>query len=407
VNELREDLDRALRSVTFSEAPVERAKRDGRRIRTRRRVTLLAGALAVAAVAAGYPALTRASAAPPGPATGQRTTPAPHASPFGGDMVVTAGPPGSTTQAPGGLTSSDGQIAEGAIGDMKWRVSVVAPGPKNPVPADSCYTIAILAGSDIQGTCYDIPGSLGDGLGWDKPAAFTELTNDGVTETTVGEVAPDVTYFIVTFSDGQQLKLLPVTVGGHRYVAWMAPLSMTIDSVIAHLGGPYSDSGQTATAVPFRQPGGPPVFGLWQRAGEAAPPRDTQLISAGTTDGHAWKAIASEGPWGTCFTVGPSDWCVPVSKLAATTVIVLGGAAPVDQAFGAAAPGVASVRITLSNGKTATARPVGVGNEDLFAFPTGRGVTPTGWITYDAAGHQTGAGSVGPAPGTAAGSAKS
>ncbi len=55
VNELGEDLDRALRTVTFSEAPVERVKRDGRRIRTRRRVTLLAGVLAVAAVAAGVP----------------------------------------------------------------------------------------------------------------------------------------------------------------------------------------------------------------------------------------------------------------------------------------------------------------------------------------------------------------
>ncbi len=37
--------------------------------------------------------------------------------------------------------------------------------------------------------------------------------------------------------DGQQFKLVPVTAGGHRYVAWMAPLSMTIASVTAHLGG--------------------------------------------------------------------------------------------------------------------------------------------------------------------------
>ncbi len=95
---------------------------------------------------------------------------------------------------------------------------------------------------------------------------------------------------------------------------------------------------------------------------------------------------------------------MPVSKLDATTVIGFGGAAPADQAFGAAAPGVASVRITLSNGKTVTARPVGVGNEDLFAFPTGRGVTPTGWTAYDAAGHQVG--SVTQASGTAAKSAK-
>jgi hypothetical protein len=49
VNDLREDLDRALRTVTFAEAPVERAKQAGRRIRTRRRVALLAGVFAVAA----------------------------------------------------------------------------------------------------------------------------------------------------------------------------------------------------------------------------------------------------------------------------------------------------------------------------------------------------------------------
>jgi hypothetical protein len=394
VNQLREDLDRALRSVTFSEAPVERAKRDGRRIRARRRVTLLAGALAVAAVAASYPALTRAGAAPPGPATGQRTTPAPQASPFGGDMVVTAGPPGSATQAPGGLASSDGQVAEGAIGDMKWRVSVVGPGPKSPVPADSCYTIAIFAGSEIQGTCYDIPGSLGDGLGAGQPASFTELMNDGVTETTVGEVAPDVTYFIVTFNDGQQLKLLPVTVGGHRYVAWMAPLPMTIQTVVAHLGGPYSDSGEIAVAVPFEQPGQPPAFGLWQRDGQSAPPVDTRVIGHGTTGGHAWKVTAHEGPWGTCFVTDPAGTqCVP-ARLGTTTILGWGSVSPAERGFGSAAPGVASVRVTLSNGKTVTAAPVGVGDEDLFAFPTGDGVSPSAWTAYDGSGKVVGAGPV-------------
>jgi hypothetical protein len=317
---------------------------------------------------------------------------------------VNAYPAPAVTQAPGGLASKTGEVAAGSVGEMKWQVSVVPPGQKNPVPADSCYTVTIIVGTDITGTCHDIPALPGNGLGAGQPAAFNLLSDDGTTVTVVGEASADVTYFIVTFTDGQQLKLIPVTAGGHRYVAWMAPLSMKIDSVIAHLGGPYSDSGQTATAVPFQQPGGPPVFGLWQQAGQAAPPRDTQLIGAGTTDGRAWKASASEGPWGTCFTVGPSGWCVPVSKLDATTVIVFGGGAPVDQAFGAAAPGVASVRITLSNGKTVTARPAGVGNEDLFAFPTGRGVTPTGWVSYDAAGHQSGAGSVGTVPGTASGS---
>lgn len=393
MSDLKQELDRALRSVTVGEAPVGRAKRVGRRIRTRRRVALLAGVLAVAAVAAGYPALTGSASAPPAPLTGH---PARAPSPRPSDMAVSAYPAPATTQAPGGLASKTGEIAAGSVGDMGWRVSVVPPGQKNPVPADPCYTITIVAGGDIQGPCYDLPAALGRGLGAAKPAAFTEFLNDGVTATTVGEAAGDVTYFIVTFTDGQQLKLLPVTVGGHRYIAWMAPLSLGIDSVVAHLGGPYSDSGQTAIAVPFEQPGVPPVFGLWQGAGETAPPRDTKVIGAGTTGGPPWKVTAYEGPWGTCFVTdaaGPAGaQCVASPKLDTTAILGWGDVSPVERGLGSAAPGVTAVRITLSNGKTVTAHPVGVGNQDLFAFPTGKGVTPTGWTAYDAAGRQVGTG---------------
>jgi hypothetical protein len=390
MSDLKEELDRALRTVTIGAAPVERAKRAGRRIRTQRRVALLAGVLAVAAAAVGYPALARSAAAPPVPLTGQPTrAPSPHPS----DMAVSAYPAPAATQAPGGLASKTGEIAAGSVDGMRWRIDVVPPGQKNPVPADSCYTITIVAGSDIQGPCYDLPAALGRGLGAAKPAAFTEFLNDGVTATTVGEAAADTTYFIVTFTDGQQLKLLPVTVAGHRYIAWMAPLSLRIDSVVAHLGGPYADSGLTATAVPFEQPGGPPVFGLWQEAGEAAPPRDTQVIGAGATDGHAWKVTAYEGPWGTCFVTDPvGSQCVESAKLDTTAILGWGDVSPVELGFGSAAPGVATVRVTLSNGKTVTAHPVGVGNQDLFAFPLGKGVTPAGWTAYDAAWRQVGAG---------------
>jgi hypothetical protein len=397
MSELKEDLDRALRTVTFSEAPVERAKHAGHRIRTRRRFALLAGVLAVAAVAAGYPALARNSAAPPAPLTGTKTQ-APHHARYGGDQIVREGSPAGTTQAPGGLTSKSGQFAVGAIGDLKWQMSVVPPGPKSPVPTDSCYTIAISVGSsDIQGTCNDIPSALGSGLGTGKPAAFTELSNDGTTETTVGETTQDVAYFLVDFTDGQQLKLIPVTVGGHRYIAWMAPLSMTIQYVVAHLGGPYSDSGQIGVAVPFEQPGQPPVFGLWQPANTATPPPDTKVIGHGTTGGHAWKVTAYAGPWGTCFVTDPvGSQCVP-ADLEQTAILGWGTVSPVERGFGSAAPGVASVRVSLSNGKTVTAAPVIVGNEDLFAFPTGQGVSPTAWTAYNASGQRVGAGSVTPA----------
>ena len=68
-----------------------------------------------------------------------------------------------------------------------------------------------------------------------KVAAFTGLSGDGAAETTVGEATQDVAYFIVNFTDGQQLKLIPVTVGGHRYIAWLAPLSMTVQYVVEEL----------------------------------------------------------------------------------------------------------------------------------------------------------------------------
>jgi hypothetical protein len=396
VNDIREDLDRALRTVTFGEAPVEQARRAGRRLRSRRRLTAVAAVLVVAAVAAGYPALTRNSAAGrPVPFVGSaKPTPG-----SGHDMVVTAGPPGQITQAAAGLTDQTGQVAEGAVGDLKWQVTVVPPGQKNPVSTDSCYLVTINVGaSDIMGNCNDIPAGLGGGLGDSKPAAFTELDDNGTTVTTVGEAAGDVTYFIVTFADAQQLKLLPVTVGGHRYVAWMAPLSMTIDSVVAHLGGPYFDSGLTATAVPFEQPGGPPVIGLWQPAGQAVPPRGTRVIGAGTVGGP-WRVTAYEGPWGTCFVTDPiGSECVPAARLNTTKILGWAGVSPIERGFGSAAPGVASVRVTLSNGKTVMAHPVRVGDEDLFAFPTGNQVSPVGWTTYDAAGQQVGSGSTAAKP---------
>jgi hypothetical protein len=385
VNDLREDLDRALRAVTFSEAPVERARRDGRRIRVRRRLTLLAGALAVAAAAAGYPALAGSAAAPsagPGPAP----------SPAHSDLAVNAHPGSDATEAPGGLASKSGEIGAGSVGAMQWKVYVVPPGPKNPVRADSCYAVSINVGSDITGNCNDIPAQLGRVLGARQPAAFLVASDDNTNATVVGEASADVTYFIVTFTDGQQLKLLPVTAGGHRYVAWMAPLSMTIGSVTAHLGGPYSDSGQTASAVPFQQLGAPPLFGLWQREGDTAPPRDARVITSGRTP----KVTAYEGPWGTCFITAQSGGCVPVARLAATTVIDFAGANPPDVGFGAAAPGVAAVRVTLSDGKAVTVHPVGVGNEDLFAFPLSPGATAVSWAAYDAAGHPDGAGPAGP-----------
>ena len=407
MNDLREDLDRALRTVTFAEAPVERAKRAGRRIRTRRRVALLAGVLAVAAVAAGYPALTRNGAAPPAPATGTKTH-APHQPPYGGDPLLTDGPPGGTTQAPDGLATSSGVIASGAMGGVPWQVTVHGPGAANPVPADSCFTVSITSVGDLAVSCSDFPALKAGVLNSGQPVMFTGVS-DAVTGATVGEAASVVTYVIVDFTDGQQLKLIPVTAHGHRYVAWTAPLTMTVASVVAHLGGPYSDSGQSATAVPFDLSGQMPVFGRWQRQGQRVPARASGVVGGGVVGDHVWSAIGYVGPWGSCTVVNGEGFdCMPFGP--ASTVAILGPVScsvpGLQLIVGSAPAGVAKVRVTLAGGTAVTARPVTVGNNRLFAVAVTANAAPTRWTSYDAAGHETGTASIASAWAAASGGAK-
>jgi hypothetical protein len=399
MSDLREDLDRALRALPVSPAPVERARRDGRRLRTRRRAAVLAGAVAVAAVVAGYPALARSVASGPVPSAQQTAKPAQtqHTLP-NGDPVITVGTPG-TTEGPDGLTDKTGIVAQGTVGTNRWRVSVTVPGSPDWVPADGpCYVISLTAqlGLDSEG-CGELSPPSATTLNSKNPATFN--SDSGNTATAVfGQVSSDVTYLIVTYTDGQQLKLLPVTVTGQRYVAWVASLRMVIASVVVHLGTPYADSGQVASTTPFYQPGGIPMFGRWQQPGQTAPPRDSAVIGSGVSDGHAWKATAYEGPWGTCVIPAQgSTECTALARL--TTTAVLGGSGPAGTpvaAWGSAAPGVTTVRIALSDGTSATAHPVGVGNEHLFAFWLAKNVSPNRWTAYNAAGQQVGSG---PAPG--------
>jgi hypothetical protein len=391
MTELREDLDRALRSVTIGEAPVQRAMREGRRLRSRRRLAVLAGAMAIAAVAAASPSLARLGAAPALPAANHTATPVP--SPTG--PVVTDQPP-----APG---AASGTIAQGTVGGVKWTFVL----SKNTQPVkETCYTA--FTGLTVSGpasTPYDqltqdcapavdqlvvVAGSDPAGLS----GSICDVGPSGPEQVMLGAVASDVAYFTLTFSDGQQLKLIPVAWQGQRYIAWVAPAALTVASLTAHLGGPNTDNGQTMTAVPFEPAGQIPVFGLWLTPGQAVPPRASGVIGHGTADGSAWSASASEGPWGTCFIPAPSEFfCVPLD-LTATGVLGGWSGNPPGPAFGSAAPGVARLRITLSNGKSVQVTPVSVGNERLFAFWIGAGVSPTGWTTYDAAGQVTGTASM-------------
>jgi hypothetical protein len=393
VNGLHEELDQALRTLPVGDPPLDRVRRDGRRLRARRRVAGTVGALVVVAAAVCYPALAgRPGAAAPAPASGQTAVPAPAKTLANGDAVVTDSPAETATMGPDGMTDKSGLVAQGTVGGAAWQVSVSGPGPANAVAGDACYTFNLADAGRMAVGCADLSARLLDQVQSGDPAAFTGMA-DGTTDVTVGAVAGDVTYFIVTFTDGQRLKLLPVTVAGHRYVAWAVPEYLVVANVDAHLGGPYNDSGQVVTAAPFTRPGSAPLFGLWQRAGQSAPPRDTGVIGAGLAAGQDWNAIADEGPWGTCVvTSAGQTGCVPVAQLTHTGMlgILRGGTSGV--AWGSAAPGVTRVRIALSDGTTAEVTPVGVGNENLFAFWTGPAVSDQSWTAYNAAGKQVGHG---------------
>ena len=379
MSELREELDRALRTVIPGPPPVREAIRRGRAMRFRRRAAVLASAVAVVAVAVGYPALTRNAAAPHAPQPAQD---APHH-----DPVVTDGPVG-TQHGAQGMVSSNGVIAEGRIGASRWQATFAS---------GLCFTTTVSpgapqgTGSALRGSCGGLPSPGAD------PADFRTFS-DGTNEATLGSAAHDVTYFVLTFTDGQQLKLIPVTWHGTRYVAWAASASMTIVSITAHLGSPVSDSGQQAITIPLSLAGRPPMFGIWVRPGQQAPPRDTTLIT-GLAGGRSWEVTAYEGPWGTCWTdTSDGSGCAMVAP--ATTTAVAAGSVPNHAnrvprlVYGQAAAKVCYLVVTLTDGRTIYVSVAPLGNEQVFAFALTSGQTAKRWTAYNIAGKPLSSGGV-------------
>jgi hypothetical protein len=386
VNELHQELDQALRALPVSDAPVERVKRDGRRLRSRRRSGIAAGVIAVIAVAVGAPALA-------GNLTEHKVTPADSR-----PVPITDTPPAGTTHATGGLATSSGVIAQGKVGATPWYLRATSQKNKS-VDVDFCTsTVRSSENADVaSGKCVPFENLSAGLLDASEPASMISAgsSEDGSIYYQFLAVAKDVPYLVVTFTDGQQLKLIPVIAGGHRYAVWAAPLSTTVASVTAHLGSPYSDNGQTETAIPFTQPGQEPDIGLWQKPGQPGPARVHKTIGRGNKDGQAWTADAYQGPWGTCIqtSTGESD-CLPTATYDHTGVLGYVGNSSAGVTFGAAKAGVTMVRVSLSDGSSAEAKPATVGANHWFAIWTGKNLTPVSWTSYNAAGQQVGQGKV-------------
>jgi hypothetical protein len=359
MSELRESLDQAMRTVTVGEPPVDAAMRRGRAIRHRRRVTVLASALAVAAASGvAYPAVTHLRSAP-APATTHR-------------VVITDIPPG-----PG---SAAGLVASGMIGDKSWRVIVDKPRQLGGAGIQQCFSAQGTAFGASQGSAQNCGPQLAPSA---DPVQFTG-SGDGGNEAQVGAVAADVTYLVVTLDDGQQLKLIPVRLYGTRLVAFAAPMGAGVASAVA-----YRNDGQYRIAIPASLPGDLPVFGAWLAPGQHGQARATGRVAAGTVDGQAWSVTAYIGPWGVCFTTAPGVAGCDEAIAPLTTTGVLGsqGSGPPQVVYGTAASAVSYLMVTLTSGQAFRVPVAVVGGQKLFAFALGKGQTLKKWTAYDAAGH--------------------
>ena len=355
MSDLHEDLNTALAAVAPGAAPVEAAMLHGRKIRTRRRAGLLAGAVAVVVAAVvGVPALTRQQALP---------------SPTTNHIRVTVNPPGP--HAPAGL------IASGLIGSKPWNFSVESPSSNNCAFEGNGMSIVACSGDQGQPTAA-------------APISFEGEGSDGSpvpVNITFGEVRKDVVSARVELSDGTILTLHPVEVDGSRFVAFASPESLLIDSVTA-----YSRSGAIATAIPFDWPGGLlPSFEAWLRPGQAPPARLTGTFGSGTVQGKPWRATAYLGPWGTCITVGHDGDCLGSKQRPAT-----GWAGGSDSwVVGTAADSVSYLVITLKDGSTVRAEATAVGSQKFWGVPLSSSQqADSRWTAYDAAGQAVASGSV-------------
>lgn len=375
LDQLRSSLDEALRTISPGPAPVDTAVRRGKGIRARRRLTALAGIIAVVAAGlAGYPAVAhKPSPAPPQPLTHR--------------------PVANVTDVPPGPAAPAGTVAEGQVYGESWRVFAGQPGTRGLPSAPRgqlCFRAsgaAIGPGAAPFTQCLRLPAPTAA-----VPVSFAPFSCGGMAEGAIGLVGADVRYVAVALSDGTRLRLTPVGVDGKRYVAFATPESTAVESARAYL-----DNGQYLTAVPFDKPSDPIMFGMWQRPGQPVPARITRTISAPPAE-KAWWATAWAGPWGTCLTdiFDGGLVCVPTDMPLETQILLVASGNP-QSVFGAAAGNVSYLRVTRTNGTPVRVHPVAVGKQKFFAFILGTGQSIRGWTAYDAAGRQVASGTA-PAP---------
>lgn len=225
MSSLSDDFDQAVLTIDPGPEPADEVMRRGKRIRLRRRIAAAAGAAGVlAAVLAGYPALTHSHSLAP--------------------SIV--------TDVPAGPGSAPGLVASGTIGDVPWQITFTPSTPQiDRQPGDMC--ISTTVGDITPHECGKFPPP-----GPTHPVWFDDsgLVNSQVNvQDAIGGVDADVTFVVLRLRDGQLLKLIPVKIHGQRLVAYVFPVQVGLAGVTVYLNnGRYA----TATGIPPK-----PKADLW------------------------------------------------------------------------------------------------------------------------------------------------
>jgi hypothetical protein len=373
--DLRARLTVALDDVVPGPLPLGSVVRQGRTMKTRRRVAAAMGAAVIAAAAIATPVLLHGSSQRPvGP-----TTPA--------HNHGTVYPPGPGSQRD--------LIAYGRVDGRTWRVT----GTLNtniPVMPYLCIHVvmsAVSPGGHCQRGQPPLASQHGD------PADLSPISLNSAKlpalRIVAGSVRADVGYLRVSLSNGEVLTLRPVAVFGakyERYVAFAVPRAPAVLQIRA-----YSRRGELAYAVPFTADGSITI-GRWIGAGQPAQPSPaTYVLGSGELNGAHWAIDLYVGPWGSCFSWRVASWCWPVvpSSLAGSHIVEAFefgfplGPTPdyVSAAVMATAPSVRYVVVHRSYGRgTSRLRITEAAGARFAVFVAARGFTFAHWIAYSAAG---------------------
>jgi hypothetical protein len=265
--ELRGRLGGLLDSIEPVPAPVANAMRRGKVIRMRRWVSAALGVAVLAAGAVVLPGLIRGHHAP----------------------VPMAPRHYKVTVQQLGPTAKAGLVGVGTIDNKRWQI-VLSKGA-----GDGCEVEQYLL------TC----GPNGGGAVGPRDVVLDDATA-GATEFQLGNVGSDVTRVVIRLSDGSQLDLRPISAGGHRWIAFAAPLHAMVRAES------FVGVSEYAYATPYRA-STYTEFVTWLRPGQPGLPRSFAHVGSGVFDGVAWSTSVSIGPWGYCVAFANGGSCIPTA----------------------------------------------------------------------------------------------